>query len=158
MYSSKVQMAKIITPPNIAFAPPHKIRNLAHIHPNSRLLYFANSTISTSQEECANSTSLDTCTQIPPDGSQETETSTEVSLESTTVTTTTTTTTTHAPPVTIKLCKAKGPWAKISGFDSWCNTNCNHKPPYCPKTHCTCTRITRIKRKRLRFYRRTQTP
>jgi hypothetical protein len=22
--------------------------------------------------------------------------------------------------------------------DSWCNTNCNHKPPYCPSSYCSC--------------------
>ena len=32
-------------------------------------------------------------------------------------------------------CHGKEPWLKL---DEWCTTNCNHTPPFCPETHCTC--------------------
>ena len=40
-----------------------------------------------------------------------------------------------------KLCRAAdGPWKNVPGQDSWCNDNCNHVPPYCPSSHCTCSK------------------
>jgi len=34
-----------------------------------------------------------------------------------------------------KSCKRK----KITTTDAWCNSNCNHKPAYCPKSFCACS-------------------
>merc|ERR1712029_721127 len=40
-----------------------------------------------------------------------------------------------------KSCRAAdGPWKNVPGQDSWCNDNCNHVPPYCPSSHCTCSK------------------
>jgi hypothetical protein len=27
---------------------------------------------------------------------------------------------------------------RADATDSWCNSNCNHNPPYCPSSHCKC--------------------
>ena len=37
-----------------------------------------------------------------------------------------------------KICHAQGVWKHSAGFDDWCNLNCNHRPAYCPKSHCKC--------------------
>jgi len=46
-------------------------------------------------------------------------------------TTTTTTTSTGG-------CKALGPWSGNAAMNNWCEMNCNHNPPYCPPTMCSC--------------------
>ena len=55
------------------------------------------------------------------------------------------TTTIEAPTTTIdttesssKSCHAVGVWRFNPGMDDWCTTSCNHIPPHCPVTHCTC--------------------
>lgn len=35
-------------------------------------------------------------------------------------------------------CRAVGVWQNVPGMDKWCVDNCNHVPPYCPASHCTC--------------------
>ena len=37
-----------------------------------------------------------------------------------------------------KTCHAVSFWKNTAGFDDWCNLNCNHRPSYCPKSHCKC--------------------
>lgn len=77
------------------------------------------------------------------------ETTTEFDApETTTIQITTTTTTTKSPKLKKKLkrkrkkkqktCHAQGVWKHSAGFDDWCNLNCNHRPAYCPKSHCKC--------------------
>jgi len=79
------------------------------------------------------------------------ETTTEFDApETTTIQITTTTTTTKSPKLKKKLkrkrkrkkkqktCHAQGVWKHSAGFDDWCNQNCNHRPAYCPKSHCKC--------------------
>ena len=46
-------------------------------------------------------------------------------------TTTTTTTSTGG-------CEALGPWSGNAAMNNWCELNCNHNPPYCPPTMCSC--------------------
>ena len=67
----------------------------------------------------------------------------------TTTSTASTTTTEQATPGTLAPpttggsssggCKAVGAWAGNVAMDGWCMANCNHVPPYCPPTHCTCS-------------------
>ena len=108
------------------------------------------------------STFLSTTTTEPPNTTNfesEDETTTENFLETTTefdapetttIQITTTTTTTKSPKLKKKLkrkrkrkkkqktCHAQGVWKHSAGFDDWCNLNCNHRPAYCPKSHCKC--------------------
>merc|ERR1712106_385162 len=35
-------------------------------------------------------------------------------------------------------CVATGSWAGNTGVDSWCQTNCNHEPVWCPSFLCAC--------------------
>merc|ERR1712126_154845 len=37
-----------------------------------------------------------------------------------------------------KSCEGVKPYDKLIGIKSWCETNCNHVPPYCPSSHCKC--------------------
>jgi len=34
-------------------------------------------------------------------------------------------------------CKGVPPWASAAQ-DTWCDNNCNHVPPHCPASHCSC--------------------
>lgn len=56
----------------------------------------------------------------------------------TTKATTTTTTTTTKAPGGSGVCRPVGVWQTVPGMDEWCVNNCNHTPPYCPPSHCTC--------------------
>ncbi|KAK8376299.1 hypothetical protein O3P69_008771 [Scylla paramamosain] len=59
---------------------------------------------------------------------------TTTTTKATTTTTTTTTTTQGGSGV----CRPVGVWQTVPGMDEWCVNNCNHTPPYCPPSHCTC--------------------
>ena len=77
----------------------------------------------------------DTTTLAPDDTTTEMDTEAPTTIfETTTISTTTTTTTTEST----KSCHAKGIWSRTPGMDHWCTLNCNHIPPFCPATHCTC--------------------
>ena len=77
----------------------------------------------------------DTTTLAPDDTTTELDTEAPTTIfETTTISTTTTTTTTEST----KSCHAKGIWSRTPGMDHWCTLNCNHIPPFCPATHCTC--------------------
>lgn len=58
--------------------------------------------------------------------------------ETTTITSTTTSTTKAPKKNGRKVCRAQGVWKFTAGFDDWCDQNCNHRPPYCPPSHCKC--------------------
>ena len=47
----------------------------------------------------------------------------------------------------VKNCKAIGIWSSFPNMDKWCNDNCNHSPPYCPATHCSCAWIKLFRRR-----------
>ena len=77
----------------------------------------------------------DTTTLAPDDTTTEMDTEAPTTIfETTTISTTTTTTTTEST----NSCHAKGIWSRTPGMDHWCTLNCNHIPPFCPATHCTC--------------------
>ena len=76
----------------------------------------------------------DDTTFAPDDTTTEMDTEAPTTIFETTISTTTTTTTTEST----KSCHAKGIWSRNIGMDHWCTLNCNHIPPYCPATHCTC--------------------
>ena len=79
----------------------------------------------------------DTTTLAPDDTTTEMDTEAPTTIfETTTISTTTTTTTTTTEST--KSCHAKGIWSRTPGMDHWCTLNCNHIPPFCPATHCTC--------------------
>ena len=73
----------------------------------------------------------DDTTFAPDDTTTEMDTEAPTTIFETTISTTTTTESTNS-------CHAKGIWSRTPGMDHWCTLNCNHIPPYCPATHCTC--------------------
>ena len=38
----------------------------------------------------------------------------------------------------LRQCSPVGVWRAIPSMENWCNNNCNHNPPHCPKSHCVC--------------------
>ncbi|XP_045112765.1 uncharacterized protein LOC123505481, partial [Portunus trituberculatus] len=74
---------------------------------------------------------------VQPGMSLSTSTNNSGTATTTEATTTTTTTTTTAQGGS-GVCRPVGVWETIPGMDDWCVNNCNHTPPYCPSSHCTC--------------------
>lgn len=48
------------------------------------------------------------------------------------------TTTSNGPDEPGTECHAVGIWAGNSAMDSWCETNCNWVPKFCPPNYCSC--------------------
>ncbi|XP_052286791.1 uncharacterized protein LOC127882277 [Dreissena polymorpha] len=47
--------------------------------------------------------------------------------------------TTVEPPMP-PYCRGVGSYANITAMNTWCNMTCHHTPPYCPQSHCLCTK------------------
>ena len=94
------------------------------------------STTTTESPDTTEFEAEDETTTIFPDDALETTTEIDALPDTTTIQTTTTTT--RKSGKTRKICHAHGVWKNVAGFDDWCNLNCNHRPPYCPKSHCKC--------------------